>query len=306
MKEQHRSKKQSREQKKIMIKMLISFSNKIRYDHVSSFAGHAALFIIMSLFPMMMYFFSVFKYLPFDTAGIVGDVLRVIPNSVVPLVQEIVREAQQGSSATLKSVTMIVTLVCAARGVYAIIIGMNAVYGIRETRNFFMIYAFAVVYVMAFFAMIGMMMLLIVFGNQIYGGLVQFIPELENFKNVFSVGKYVGLLVILLLFFLLIYMNVPNRKSKIHFELPGALFSTVVWLIFSALFSFYNDNYANYSVTYGSLATIVIFMLWLYVTMNIVFIGAEINVVFRKFAEYGYNYKRAFTYYVEEYQGDLP
>jgi membrane protein len=97
-------------------------------------------------------------------------------------------------------------------------------------------------------------------------------------------------------------MYVPNRKSKLRYELPGAVFSTIVWMVYSWAFSFYISNYANYSVTYGSLATIVIFILWLYVTMNIVFIGAEINVVLRKFAEYGYNYRRAFIYYKEMYE----
>jgi membrane protein len=97
-------------------------------------------------------------------------------------------------------------------------------------------------------------------------------------------------------------MHVPNRKSKVRYEMPGAIFSTIVWLVYSWAFSFYISNYANYSVTYGSLATIVIFILWLYGTMNIVFVGAEINVVLRKFAEYGYNYKLVYRYYRNEYK----
>jgi membrane protein len=96
-------------------------------------------------------------------------------------------------------------------------------------------------------------------------------------------------------------MNVPNRKSKIRYEIPGAVFSTIVWLVYSWAFSFYISNFANYSATYGSLATIVIFILWLYWTMNIVFVGAEINVVLRKFAEYGYNFKLVYRYFKNIY-----
>jgi membrane protein len=106
---------------------------------------------------------------------------------------------------------------------------------------------------------------------------------------------------VLIGFFMLVYMNVPNRKSKVRYEMPGAVFSTVVWLVYSWAFSFYISNFANYSATYGSLATIVIFMLWLYWTMNIVFVGAEINVVLRKLAEYGYNIKLAYKYYQDAY-----
>ncbi len=148
-------------------------------------------------------------------------------------------------------------------------------------------------------------MVLIVLGNHIFDWLIQLIPGLVVFTNLFRYGKYLCMIVFLIIFFLLIYMNVPNRKSKIRYEIFGALFSTAVWLVYSWAFSFYISNFANYSVTYGSLATVVIFILWLYGTMNIIFVGAEMNVVLRKFAEYGYNYKRAYDYYKDKYHGEL-
>ena len=214
-------------------------------------------------------------------------------------------EAHAESTAALKSFTMITMLFCASKGVYAVIIGMNAVYGIRETRGMPLLYALAISYVVIFFAAIGLMMVLIVLGNHIFDWLIQLVPGLDMFTNLFRYGKYLCMIVFLIIFFLLIYMNVPNRKSKIRYELFGALFSTAVWLVYSWAFSFYISNFANYSVTYGSLATIVIFILWLYGTMNIIFVGAEMNVVLRKFAEYGYNYKRAYDYYKDKYHGEL-
>ena len=205
----------------------------------------------------------------------------------------------------MTSFTMLVMLFCASKGVYAVIIGMNAVYGIRETRGTMLLYALAAAYVVIFFAAIGLMMILIVLGNNIFNWLLQFVPGMIAFDRLFRYGKYLCMLVFLLVFFLLVYMNVPDRRSKIRYEFFGALFSTVAWLAYSWAFSYYISNYANYSVTYGSLATVVIFILWLYGTMNIVFVGAEINVVLRKFAEYGYNYKRAYEYYKDKYHGEL-
>lgn len=151
----------------------------------------------------------------------------------------------------------------------------------------------------------GLMMVLIVLGNNIFNWLLQFVPGMAVFDTLFKYGKYLCMLVFLILFFLLVYMNFPNRKSKLRYEFWGALFSTIAWLVYSWAFSFYISNFANYSITYGSLATVVIFILWLYGTMNIVFVGAEINVVLRKFAEYGYNYRRAYEYYKDKYHGDL-
>jgi membrane protein len=210
-------------------------------------------------------------------------------------------EAYAESTTALKSFTVLVMLFCASKGVYAIIIGMNAVYGIRETRGAVLLYAIAIIYVIVFFLALGLMMVLIVLGNNIFSWMLNFVPGLETFYGLFRYGKYILMPFVLIGFFMLVYMNVPNRKSKVRYEMPGAVFSTVVWLVYSWAFSFYISNFANYSATYGSLATIVIFMLWLYWTMNIVFVGAEINVVLRKLAEYGYNIKLAYKYYQDAY-----
>lgn len=278
-----------------------SFVRKIKYDHVSSFAGHAALFLLMSLFPMAMYCISMFNYLPVDTGRFMEYVFSVIPEGLTPVLDQILQEAYAESTTMVKSFTMLVMLFCASKGVYSVIIGMNAVYGIRETRGTAVLYILAIVYVVVFFSAMGLMMILIVLGNNIFNWLVQFVPGIAVFGTLFMYGKYLCMLVFLILFFLLIYMNVPNRKSKLRYEFLGALFSTIAWLVYSWAFSFYISNFGNYSITYGSLATMVVFILWLYGTMNIVFVGAEINVVLRKFAEYGYNYKRAYEYFKEEY-----
>jgi membrane protein len=181
---------------------------------------------------------------------------------------------------------------------------MNAVYGIRETRGVVVLYSLAIIYVVFFFVAIGLTMILIVMGNDIFSWMMHFLPQLGAFYGLFNYVKYILMPFLIIGFLMLVYMHVPNRKSKWRYELPGAIFSTIVWMIYSWAFSYYIDNYANYSVTYGSLATIVIFILWLYVTMNIVFIGAEINVVLRKFSEYGYNFKMVYMYYTALYMND--
>ncbi|MDE7030228.1 MAG: YihY/virulence factor BrkB family protein [Lachnospiraceae bacterium] len=302
---QDKKRRITRKELRTVYEILYSFTNKLKYDHVSSFAGHAALFLLMSLFPMAMYCIAVFSYFPIDAGRFTQYLMNVIPEGSIPLVNQILEEAYAGSTAIMKSFTMIVMLFCASKGVYAVIIGMNAVYGIRETRGTLLLYALAVSYVVIFFAAIGLMMVLIVLGNNIFNWILRFVPGLAVFSELFRYGKYLCMLVFLIAFFLLIYMNVPNRRSRIRYELFGALFSTVAWLVYSWAFSFYISNFANYSVTYGSLATVVIFILWLYGTMNIIFVGAEINVVLRKFAEYGYNYKRVYEYYKDKYHGEL-
>ena len=72
---------------------------------------------------------------------------------------------------------------------------------------------------------------------------------------------------------------IPNRKTRVIRELPGAIISAAGWILFSYAYSFYIDNMSNFSYMYGSLTAIVLCMLWLYFCMYIMFVGAEINVV---------------------------
>lgn len=86
---------------------------------------------------------------------------------------------------------------------------------------------------------------------------------------------------VLTLFSLVLYIVVPNRKSRIKYELPGAIFTALGWTIFSYVFSIYVDMSTGFAITYGSLATLVFIMLWLYACMNVLFIGAEMNAHFQ-------------------------
>ena len=75
----------------------------------------------------------------------------------------------------------------------------------------------------------------------------------------------------------------PNRKSNIFYEFPGALLASVGWIVFSYGFSFYIDHMANFSVMYGSLTAIVLLLLWVYFCMYILFIAAELNYKIRNY-----------------------
>ena len=89
---------------------------------------------------------------------------------------------------------------------------------------------------------------------------------------------------ILILFFLYLYMVIPNHRSRIFFELPGAVLTSMGWIGFSYLYSFYIDHMANFSNTYGSLTAVVLLMLWLYACMYMLLIGGEINDLLRSSA----------------------
>jgi membrane protein len=157
--------------------------------------------------------------------------------------------------------------------------GLNSVYEIEETRKSIFLRIISTLYTLGFAIMLIASIILFVFGNKLYLWIVMRFPVLQDLALlIISLRTIVGLIT-LLIFFLVIYVAVPNRKTKITKELPGALVCAAGWMGFSYAFSYYIDHYSNYSSMYGSLTTIVIFMLWMYFCMYILFIGAEINIL---------------------------
>ncbi len=260
------------------IKIIRAFSRKIRDDCVSAFSAQAAFFVIISFFPFFMLLLTILQGI-YSENIMLQTVTNIFPSSVHSLVTRIITEVYDKTTGTIVSFAAITALWAASRGVLAVISGLNSVYGIKETRSYIRLRIISAFYTIIFIVIVVVTLSILVFGNRIYiwiQGKIPVLSELALF--IISVRTIVGLC-ILTLFFLLLYVVIPDRKTRIYKELPGAFISAVGWMGYSYLFSFYVDNMSNYSNTYGSLAAIVIFMLWLYFCMYILFVGAEINVV---------------------------
>lgn len=258
-----------------------NFSAKTRDDFISAFSAQAAFFIIISFFPFVMFLLTLLQYLPLSESSLVAMITKFLPISIKSLLVDIISELYAKASTTLLSVTIITTLWSSARGFLAIIRGLNGVYRIKETRNYFKLRFFATIYTLCFTIIILISLGILVFGNKIYIYIQSKLPLLSDLALVIiSLRTIVGLC-ILVVFFLLLYILIPNRKTKILQELPGAIVSAAGWMLFSYAYSFYIDNMGNFSYMYGSLAAIVLCMLWVYFCMYIMFIGAEINVVLK-------------------------
>ena len=261
------------------IHLVRAFTTKLGDDSISAFASQAAFSIILSIFPFLMFLLTLLNFLPFsiDELGLLTN--DMIPESIATLLQTILNELIQKSSGTLLSVSVIAALWSASSGTVALSKGLNAVYRHKETRNYFILRGISAFYTLVFAILLILMLVLLVFGNQLYEFIMIQLPIFRNLAMMILNLRSLFTMAILTLFFLMVYLVLPNRKSSIFRELPGAIIAAGGWLLFSYLFSYYIDNMGNYSYTYGSLAAIAICMLWLYFCMFILFIGAEINMI---------------------------
>lgn len=265
-----------------MIKSLIragqAFGRKMTRDATTAYSSDTTLYIVISFFPFLMFLLTLLKYLPFTQAELMEVVYNFVPSQVAAIIETLVNELYSTSSIML-SITLIGTLWTASRGVLGMYRGLNAIYGIRDTRNYFVIRILAMLYMLVFCIMLVLLLGLYVFGNLIMNWLTGWFPMVALNKYAILVMSFrttIGI-VILFIFFMVIYCFMPKRRPKFKYEFPGAVFASVGWVAFSYLYSIYIDNLGSMKATYGSLTAVVLCVLWLYFCIYLFFIGAEIN-----------------------------
>lgn len=274
-----------------LINYIRYFMNRLNRHCISAFSGQVCLFMIISFFPFVMFLLTLIRYLPITESTLLQMCTDVLPTAFSSFVVSIIKEIYSKSTNALLSATVITALWSASRGILTITKGLNYVYDIRETRNYILLRLVATGYTLVFALLIIVTLIVLVFGNRLYYEINAVNPLLGNLLDMIVDFRTCLGFFILLLFFLMLYLFIPNRKSRILNEIPGAIVSSVGWILFSHLFSIYIDHFGNYSYTYGSLTAVVLLMLWLYACMFILFIGGEINMLLTEGGFHGEKYR---------------
>ena len=266
-----------------LLKTVSGFMNRLNSDHIGAFASQAAYFILLSFIPFLMLLLTLVQYTPITQDVITSVLLRIVPGTgdFRKFLLNIIREVY-GKSTAVVPISAIFTLWSAGKGINALTDCVNAIYHVKETRNYVIMRIRSAVYTLLFiFAIIGSLLLL-VFGNSIQKVLAHYIPVLARI-TAYIIGMRTGIsMIVLIIIFLMIYKFLPNRNASFRSQLPGAVISAVAWSLFSLGFSIYLDVYDGFSNMYGSLTTIILILLWLYFCMYIMLIGAEINAYFEE------------------------
>lgn len=259
-------------------------SKRFDADNLTAYAAQSAFFIFISIFPFLMLFLNFLKYIPiFSDESFDSWALDFLSPQIGELLKGIIAEAQDYGSGALISITTVAALWACSKGVLGIIYGLNSIYKTTEKRGYIQLRIVSIIYTVGLIAALAVVLILMVFGNKILDFILVEFPVMNAFANAVRVIRWLVTFGILILFFLFLYTIIPERKTKFKNELPGAVVSAVGWIGFSALYSFYIDNFGNHSKVYGSLTAVVLFLLWMYTCMIILFVGAEINVMLRDY-----------------------
>lgn len=250
-------------------------------DDITAYAAQSAYFTLLSLIPFLLFFGAMLKFTPVSLEFLEKGVTLLLPDYLSVFLVSMIRETYE-TSVGLISVSGIVAIWSAGKGIQYLTDGLNRMYDLEETRSWIRLRFWAVIYTFIMIFSIVLMLVLLVFGRTLQHWLVDFFPAvavitsvLMRLKSLIGIG---GLTFIFALF----YWAFPNRRGdstkRITYiwQLPGACFSAAAWYIFSFGISVYVDYFHGFS-SYGSLTTIVLLMFWLYSCMYILMVGAEIN-----------------------------
>ena len=258
------------------VKKIYELSRDVSNDHIGAYAAQSAYFFVLSLIPIILLLLTMVQYTPVTKADVMTAVIQVFPASVDSLITSIVNQVYNQSSAIIP-ITVIVALWAAGKGVLAISTGLNTIYDCKETRNYFYLRVRATFYTVLFIIVILFLLVLSVFGNSLSIFITSHVSVLKPIVDKLMDIRSIVTPVLLIGFSILIYTFLPNRKGKISKQIPGAIFAAIAWLAISWFFSIYLDVFKGFSDMYGSLATIVLIMLWLYFCMYGILLGALFN-----------------------------
>lgn len=265
---------------------VFTFFDKLIYRIINhdtfSYGGSLSYFLVLSIFPFLISLINAINFSGILNPDYIFSLIKVLPTDIQNIVSNFLIEIQNSSSGSFFTISFVVGLFTASTAVFKLMNIINLSYGFAEKRGFVKLRLLALFFTIALITMFFLLIFTQIFGEIIYVNVTNYLGiKNEFFDKMWRVAKNAIPILYMLITFVLLYKFSPSKSSEnmVTFKgvLPGAIFSTIGVIIASVVFGFYVTNFGKYSITYGSLGGIIIFLVWLYLLSIIILIGAEIN-----------------------------
>ncbi|MBQ9444880.1 MAG: YihY/virulence factor BrkB family protein [Lachnospiraceae bacterium] len=245
------------------------------YKDVASYASSMAFFFFIALIPLLIILSKLLPLTGISDDQLIRVVTRVTPEIVDVMVVIIVKQAYS-SNAGIISISAVVILYATARGMLALLRGLNRIFDVKVRHGGISVIIRAGIYTLLMLLYLILLLLIIVYGESIMIFLISHIKVLDRVPLLFNF-RYLLMMALGVISLMAVYAYVPSERQPFKKQLPGAVFTTVAWVVFSFFFSLFIGS-SIYGTYYGSLAAIVIFMMWLYGCFYILLMGANLNL----------------------------
>ncbi len=245
-------------------------------------AANAGYFMILSVFPALVLLLGLLRYTGLQVEALAELLGSLIPEALRGMAEELLVSTYENSSGAMVGLSAVTALWSAGRGIYGLLMGLNAIYDAPEDRGWLQTRLISAGYTFAFLLVLLLTLVLHVFGGAVVnmlgvtkGSFGAFLVEIIDFRFFLLLFLQTGI-------FTLMFMVLPNKRNGFWESLPGGLLASIGWLVFSDLYSIYVEHFAGLRNIYGSVYAVALSMLWLYCCLSIVFYGGALNVFLQK------------------------
>ena len=259
--------------------LIFSIARRFSEDKVTVYGAQASFFLMVSLGPFSIALAAMIQFfLPGNQWETLQAVLEYVPEQVSQVARIGINEIFTSSAPSIISISIILAIWSASKGVLSLELCMHAIYRYDERHNYLFDRLRSMFYTLVLLIAIVFALAFLVFGNTIQAILAKHFPVFARLSVLIVTLRALISICILIFAFSAIYEVLTGKKRRFTDVLPGVLFATIGWVLFSVIYAYYIANFSNYTVIYGALGAFTLFMLWIYFCILILLIGAEINV----------------------------
>lgn len=253
-------------------------------DEVTTRAAALAYYLVFSIFPLLILFSLIIGSLYIDTATMDILLARVLPKDMIDMLKGYLDYVTRTFDMKLLMFALVFSIYFPWRFIRSLMDGIRISYRQESEESFIRRTLKQILCTLLIPLTLAASLILIILGHNVITFLVSLLPpqtlRLSDFLlTLWQYGRFLIAAAIMSIALIILYRcSIPTR---VPFKtlLPGIVFSIIAWVISSIAFSFYVENFGDYSVIYGTLGAFVILLLWLYLTGLIFLAGSEINAL---------------------------
>ena len=260
----------------------LAIQNAITHD-VGKSAAALTYYMLFALFPLLIFISNLVGLLDLNVASITAALLPIMPDDVVYLLESYLNHITDNSSEVLLWFSLVFTVWFPMRAVKGLMDDVRLAYGLGKPAKPVLYTIRQLVFTVVFLVFIVILFLLAILGRRFVTTAIAWLGfnqvlEIPPFLlNLWQYLRFALLAAIIFAVVGMLYAIAQDRKQGVKTIMPGVLLSMISWLAVSIGFSVYVENFANYSVIYGTLGAVIVLLIWLCMTSFILIMGAEWN-----------------------------
>ncbi len=234
-------------------------------------------YLLFAIFPLLIFVSTLLGVLELDIASITAVLAPILPSDVVDIIRTYLEYVAANQSRQLLWFSLIFSIWFPMRSTGCLMHSLRKAFGRSAPENILLGQLRTLLFTIWMIFVIGLTLALVVVGRRALYFLSGFLPLSETFISVWGYLRFIILGLVMAISLGILYQLALGQRRPLREVLPGVGSSLAAWLLLSMAFSYYVENMARYAQLYGSIATIVVVLLWLYMSGQVLILGAELS-----------------------------